>query len=379
MHRLIAKAGFALALAGMALGAFAEVPGVTQDEILIGQDVDLSGSIAVRMKTFTQAADAYFEHVNQAGGVNGRKIRIVRVDSANKPDKTKENVKALVEQKGVFALWGMSGTGNVAAALPYLTDHGVPLISSTSGADPFYQKTHNVLINVKAGYGDEIRRMVAHLKETQVEKIGLIYLDNGFGKEVRKTALEAAKANQVEVVAEAAHKEDMSDVAQAVEKVSKASPAAVLMLTLAGPAPKVIDAYLKTGVPTQMFALSIVASDSLYKALGEKARGVIVTQIVPFPWDRNIPLVREYQDTVRAKGVTDYSPTGMEGFLSAKALVLGLQGAGRKLTREGLIQSFEAMRPLDMGGVKLAYSPTDHNGSEYVEITMISKAGKLVR
>ena len=127
MFRLIVKAGLALALAGAGGNAFAQAPGVTQDEILIGQDVDLSGSIAVRMKTFTQAADAYFERVNQAGGVHGRKIRIVRVDSGNKPERTKENVKALVEQKGVFALWAMSGTGNVAAALPYLSERYAPL------------------------------------------------------------------------------------------------------------------------------------------------------------------------------------------------------------------------------------------------------------
>jgi branched-chain amino acid transport system substrate-binding protein len=378
MHGFIARAGLALAIAGAALGAFAQSPGVTPDEILIGHDVDLSGNISVRMKTFIQAADAYFERVNAAGGVNGRKIRIVRVDSGNKPDKTKENVKALVEQKGVFALWGMSGTGNVAAALPYLAERGVPLIASTSGADPFYQKTHAVLINVKAGYGDEIRRMVAHLKETHVEKIGVIYLDNGFGREVRKTALEAAQKNAVEVVAEAAHKEDLSDVPQAVATVAKAAPSAVLMLTLAGPAPKVVEEYLNTGAHAQLFALSIVASDSLYKALGERSRGVIVTQVVPFPWDRNVPLVREYQDTVRAKGVTEFSPTGMEGFLYAKALVLGLQGAGRKPTRESLIRSFEAMHELDLGGLKLAYSPTDHNGSEYVDITMIGRDGKLV-
>src|SRR3954469_15781093 len=113
----------------------AQAQGVSADEILIGQDVDLSGSIAVRMKTFTQAADAYIETVNQAGGVHGRKIRVLRMDSNNKPERTKENVKALVEGKGVFAMWAISGTGNVAAALPYLTERGVPLISFTSGAD----------------------------------------------------------------------------------------------------------------------------------------------------------------------------------------------------------------------------------------------------
>jgi branched-chain amino acid transport system substrate-binding protein len=378
MRKIIRAAVLALSL-GTATGALAQVPGVTNDEILIGHDVDLTGSVSVRMKTFIEAADAYFERVNAGGGVQGRKIRIVRADNNNKPERTKENVKMLVEQKGVFALWGMSGTGNVAAALPYLGERGVPLIASTSGADPFYQKTHPVLINVKAGYADEIRRMFVHLKETYVSRVGLIYLDNGFGREVLKTALEAAKQNQVEVIAQAAHKEDLSDVAQAVEKVSKTAPPAVLMLTLAGPAPKVIEEYLKSGAQAQFFALSIVASDSLYKALGEKSRGVIVTQIVPFPWDRNIPLVREYQDTLKTKGVTEYSPSGMEGFLYAKALVLGLHGAGRKLTREGLIQSFENMRALDVGGLTLAYSPRDHNGSDFVEITMIGREGKLVR
>src|SRR5690349_6220460 len=107
----------AVSLLSAAGFAHAQAPGVTADEILIGQDVDLSGSIAVRMKTFTQAADAYIDAVNHAGGVNGRKIRVLRMDSNNKPDKTKENVKALVEGKGVFAMWAISGTGNVAAAL----------------------------------------------------------------------------------------------------------------------------------------------------------------------------------------------------------------------------------------------------------------------
>src|ERR1700754_1248632 len=130
--------------------AFAE-PGVTAGEIIIGQDIDMSGAIAVRMKPLMQAADAYIEKVNKAGGVNGRQIRIVRTDSANKPDKTKDNVKKLVEKDGVFAMWGISGTGNTAAALPYLEQQKVPLIGSTSGADSFYAKTHPMLFNLKAG------------------------------------------------------------------------------------------------------------------------------------------------------------------------------------------------------------------------------------
>lgn len=369
----------AVALLALALAAppAQAIPGVTAEEIVVGHD--LSGSIAVRMKPLVQAADAYIERVNQSGGVHGRRIRVLRTDSGNKPDRTKVNVKALVEEKNVFLLWALSGTGNVAAALPYIEEQRVPLIASTSGADPFYLETHRMLINVKAGYGDEIRRIMAHLRDTYTTRVGLLYLDNGFGKEALKSAQAAAKENGIQVVATAAHKEDGSDVAQAVQTVAAAAPPAVLMLTLSGPAPKVIDEYTKTGSQAQLFALSIIASDALYKAIGDKARGVIVTQIVPFPWDRNVPIVREYQELLKAKGVNEYSPAGMEGYLFAKALVEGLRAAGRNPTRESVIGAFEGMRDKDLGGVRLSYSPTDHNGSDFVEITMIGREGKLIR
>jgi branched-chain amino acid transport system substrate-binding protein len=378
--KLIRTLFIAASVAAAAPAWCESAPGVTAGEIVIGQDVDLSGAIAVRMKTLNQAADAYIERVNQAGGVNGRQIRVVRMDSGNKPDRTTANVKKLVETDGIFAMWAISGTGNVAIALPYLEAHKVPLVGSTSGADPFYDKTHAMLFNTKAGYGDEIRRITAHMKDTFITRLAIVYLDNGFGREALKTAQAAAKENNLEVVGVAAFKEDGSDIAQAVTPLAAKNAPAVLLLTLAGPAPKVVEEYARQAtLRPQFFALSIVASDSLYKALGERARGVIVTQIVPFPWDRAIPLVRDYQDAVKAKGVNDFSPAGVEGYILARSLVEGLQAAGKNPTRESLVQAFEKMRDKDLGGVKLNFSPTSHNGSRFVEITMIGREGRLVR
>ncbi|APV50194.1 hypothetical protein BWI17_11160 [Betaproteobacteria bacterium GR16-43] len=368
------------AIAGMSgSAALAAVPGVADKEILIGQDVDLSGTIAVRMRPLVQAADAYLEKVNKAGGVHGRKITVLRLDSGNKPERTRENVKALVEDKHVFAMWGISGTGNVAAALPYVAERGVPLIGSTSGADPFYSVTHPMLFNLKAGYNDEIRRTTAHLKVIFVQRLGLIYIDNGFGREVLKSALAAAKDNGIDVVATAGFKEDGSDIQKAVDEVAKQSPAALYLLSLSGPAPKVVDAYLKTGKPTQIFALSIVAPDALFKSLGPKSRGITVTQIVPFPWDRSVPIVKEYQDLMRSKGVEEFSHAGMEGYLLAKALVEGLRDSGRNPTRASVVTAFEAMKDRDLGGMKLSFSPQNHNGTGFVDLNMIGKDGRLVR
>jgi branched-chain amino acid transport system substrate-binding protein len=367
------------ALLLFAAGVHAATTGLTATEIVVGQDIDMTGPISVRMKPLILAADAYIEKVNKAGGVYGRKIRVVRLDSNNKPDKTKENVKNLVEKNGVFTMWAVSGTGNVGAALPYLTEKGVPLIGSTSGADSYYLKKHQMLINLKAGYGDEIRRMASHLKDTYVTQVAILSMDNGFGKETLKSAQEAAAKNNLKVLAVASFKDDGSDLVQAVQAVAKAKAPAVLLLTLSGPAPKVVEEYMKTGQRAQLFALSIIASDALYKAVGDSARGVIVTQTVPYPWDRNIPIVREYQDNVTAKGVKDFSHAGIEGHIYARALVEGLTAAGKNPTRESLVAAFENMRGKDMGGLKLAFSDTDHNGSDFVEITMIGRGGKLVR
>ena len=317
--------------------------------------------------------------MNAAGGVHGRRIKVIRTDSANKPDRTKENVKVLVEKNDVFAMWGISGTGNVAAALPYLAERGIPLVGTTSGADSFYAKTHPVLFNTKAGYGDEIRRMATHLKDSYTSRVGVIYLDNGFGRAALKSAEVAVKERGLEMAAVAKFKEDGSDIPQAVAEMIKAKPVAVMLLTLAGPAPRLVDEYLKAGGRAQFFALSIVATDVLSAKIGDKARGIIVTQIMPYPWDRSLAIVKEYQELMASKGVKEFSHSGVEGLVLAKTLVEGLRGAGKDPTRRRLLDSLESMRDRNFGGYKLSYSPTEHNGSDFIEITMIGREGKLVR
>jgi branched-chain amino acid transport system substrate-binding protein len=353
--------------------------GVTANEILIGQDIDLSGPVSVRMKPLIQAADAYFAEVNNAGGVNGRKIRIVRMDSANKPDQTKANIADLVEKQKVFAVWGLSGTGNTTAALPYLTEKRVPLIASTSGAEPFYAKTHPFLINVKASYADEIARMAEHFRTTGIRKVGVLYVDNGFGRESLKSAQAMLAQGKFDVAGIASFKEDGSDADAAVAPIAKAVPQAVMLLTIAGPAPKVIDAYIKAGAPAQFFALSVVSSDALYKALGDRSRGIIVTQTVPFAWDVSAGIVREYQALMAKLGVKEYSMSGVEGVVFARMLVEGLRGAGKNPTREKLIEAYEKMNDKDIGGMKFDYGPDDHNGSKLVLITMIGRDGRLIK
>lgn len=368
----------AICAAGASLPA-RSAPGITPTEIVIGHDVDLTGTIAARMKPFVTAADAYFARVNAAGGIHGRRIRVVRTDSGNKPDRTKANVAKLIDNDGVFALWAISGTGNLAVALPVAEEKGVPVIGSTSGADIFYQRKSPVLFNLKASYGDEVRRLIAHFKAVHNDRIGILYLDNGFGRESLKSALEAARRSGVEVVSVAGFKEDGSNIEAAAQAVAKVSPPAVLLITLAGPAPRLVEAYQNAGGQSQLAALNVIASDVLHRAIGDRARGLIVTQVVPLPDDRGVPLIREYQGLMASIGVKAFSPSGVEGFIQAKVLVDALRAAGPALDRRRIVEALEGMRERDLGGFRIAFGPNDHNGSNYVEITMIGRHGRLLR
>lgn len=354
--------------------------GVTANTVVIGQDVDLSGPVSVRMKPLLQAADAYIDQVNKKGGVHGRQIKVVRLDSGSKPDRTKENIPVLLDKEGVFALWALSGTGNLGAALPILTERKVPLIGSTSGADVYYNKTNPYLFNLKASYGDEIRRIAEHIERIGIKKIAVINIDSGFGRETLAAAKAAAAARKLELIGIATLKEDGSDAEAAAQAIAKLKPDAVVLLTVSGVAPRLLEHYFKTGHQPQFFALSIIATDSLFKSLGERVRGMVVTQTVPLPWDRNLAISREYQQLMASINVPpeDYSTAGMEGYVFARLLVEGLQAAGKNPTRESLIAGLERMKNKDIGGMRFSFSPNDHNGSDLVDITIIGKNGRLM-
>jgi ABC-type branched-subunit amino acid transport system substrate-binding protein len=141
-----------------------------------------------------------------------------------------------------------------------------------------------------------------------------------------------------------------------------------------------IKAMRKAGYNPQFMNVSFVGSKALAAELGNDGRGVGISQVVPFPWNSGVPVVRDYQKLMVAKyGPNSLSFTSLEGFIAARVLVEALRRAGRDLTREHLITVLESMTDLDVGGFIVNYSPTDHSGSKFVELTAIGKDGSFVR
>ncbi len=374
--QLIICAGLALSVTFTARESCAQAAAPAK-EILLGQSMDLSGPAAPRQKLVKEAADAYIKYVNARGGVNGRKVRVITLDNHGAKEDTVTNVTTLVEKDKVFALFLVSGTSNVIAVLPYLEQARVPLFGVTTGSVSL-RKPHPYLFHYKASYANETARIAEHLALTGMSRIGIIYLRNGFGKEGLAAAEAGFAARKLTVVAKADVAEDGSDAPAAAKIVAAGKPQAVVLISVSGPAPKIVQAYRALDEDALLCGLSVLSSDALYAALGDKVRGMVITQTVPYPWSGGVRVVTSYREAMKAAGVKDISPAGFEGYLAARMLVEALKIGGKDMTRDNFVKILENTGDQDFGGFHYSFSAGNHEATHFVDITLIGKGGKLL-
>lgn len=371
-------AGLLVCLSGH--GAFAQTVAGGQDtEILIGQSCQLTGPLAALSNEVRQGAKLYFDHVNAGGGIHGRKIRVIVLDDAYDPKKAAENTRTLIKQEKVLALFQYAGTPPSMAALPIAEEHGVPFIAPFSGADPLRQKFSRYVFNIKAGYSTELDAMVRQLAVVGITKVAAVYLNNPFGTGGLASVEKSAAAHKISLVARAPLEVDGAKLDTAVADVAKTSPQAIIVISAGKPSIDFVDAYLKAGHRSTFYMLSVISNLQLASALGERSRGIVISQVVPSPWNKSVAVSREFQALAAAEGLGEYTFSQMEGFLSAKFLVEAVKRAGSKPTRESLIQALESMSKMDLGGYPVDLSPAQHSSGRYVDLVIVGRDGKFTR
>ncbi len=374
--------GFACGMLAATLGfaapaAFAE-QGVSKATVRIGQSAGVTGPVAGSVKEQIEGAQIYLRAVNANGGVAGRRIELVTLDDGFDAKRTPDNVRKLLQEEKVFALFMVRGTPQNESILPIIAAEKVPLVAPLTGAITLHRPVNRYIFNVRAKYQDEVARAINHLATSGMTRIAIVYASDGFGKDVYEGFNIALQARGVQPAAAASFARPMGDITQQVATVNKADPQAVLVIGSGSEAARVIRDMRKAGSQAQFVTLSNNAADSFIKELGEDARGLIITQVVPGMNSSQMSLASEYRSLARQQGVATTN-AGMEGFMSAKVLVEGLRRAGPDLTRERLVSALENLRDYDLGGILISYSPTRHTGSSFVEMSIVSSTGKLIR
>ena len=362
-------------LLALALMALPIPPAQAQAAIVVGQSCDLSGSSASRVREYVKGVDAFIDRLNVQGGVNGRPVKLVRYDDAFMPQKTLENAKRLVEQDGALLLFGMGSAPGTAAILPYAAEKKVPVFGSLSGAAGL-RKPQPMLIHFRASFVDELNRIALHFSTIGIRKVAVLAADLPIKDGI--AALEiAAKGRGLDIVKIAQVSADTKNLGESVAAIAAAQAQAVIILAPGGLGIQFTEALKKNQFTGQLAGLSVMSSDSLYKTLGDQVQGMIITQIVPFPWSTKIDMSRDYQKLMTDAKIP-LSVDSMEGYLSARLLAEGLKAAGPKLTRESFMAGLEAMNRKDVGGLQVSFSPEDRSLTHLVDITMIGKNGKLI-
>ena len=377
----------AVAALGLVLGAVtlagpvhAEV-GVGPRSILLGQSAAFSGPSGELGREFREGAHQVFEQVNAQGGIHGRKIVMAYRDDRYEPALARQNTERFIQKDHVFALFGYVGTPTVQAALPLLERDQVPLIAPLTGAQLIRQPQNRLVFNIRASYHQEIEAIVRYLVRYGRRSVAIVYQNDAFGRDGLAGARKALAARGLRPVAVATVERNSNNTSAAAQRVALARPDAVLMVSSYGTTASFIPNLRRQGSSAQVMNVSFVGSNALTKALPPNQRhGVGISQVVPFPWNPRVPVVRDYQNTLRRnRRNVRYGFSSLEGYLAATMLVRALEATGPQLTRRRLIKTLETMGPVDLGGYRMSFSPTRRQGSDFVQLTfMVGRDGAFI-
>jgi branched-chain amino acid transport system substrate-binding protein len=355
--------------------------GVSDKEILIGSCSALEGPSHFLGTETVNGAKAYFAMVNDAGGVDGRKLKLVAYDDSYDPAKTEACFNRLMEQK-VFALSFFVGTPTAVKYIPMAESNKIPLVGLFTGAQTLYVPLRHWIVNVRASYFDETREQIDGMWGTLgYKKIGVIYPEDAFGAAVLEGVKAALKAHNAEPIAAASYQRQTAQVGGAIDTVKAANPEAVVLVGPANTVAPILKQSHARGWKPLFLTVSFVGTDDLIQEAGPDSDGMVITQVVPPYYLTDFKTVALYR-----RELTKYIPSAqpnfvsLEGFVDAMVLVEGLKRAGKELTRDGLIRGIESIHEFDVGlgpQLKLNYSSKAHKGFDHVLPTVI-RGGRAV-
>ncbi len=353
-------------------------PGVTDKTLVIGQTIALEQGKNAYGVAALQGVKLYIDKVNAEGGVNGRKLVLRTLDDENKAANAATNARQLLTD-GAFILFGSIEGGPSTAVAEVATEQKVPFFGPMAGSPTLRRPHQPYVFPVRAEHREEFRALMNWGKTLGMTTVGFLRADTEVGKTHLENVRLIAAELGMKVAVDLPFKGDVSDAQldQMVKAIAEAKPDLLFNHGSSGLYQRLVAKAKAGGVTTTFMGVNS-GSTQIAAKLGAQAHGMVFTQVVPNPRDQRQPIVREFLDTARkAQTAGDLSYGELEGYLTAKALVMALKATGSSPTRESFIRTLEASR-FDLGGIAVRWKAGDHEGSRFVDLSIVGKNGKFV-
>ena len=373
---MITRRHFSIAAGTVVLTGFPAVH-AQSDKIILGQSAAFTGAAAQLGIQFHDGAKLFFDYLNAEGGIGGRSIEIRQLDDGYEPERCAENTRKFIEQD-VYCLFGYIGTPTSLVALPLATKAKIPFVAPFTGAMALRNPLNRYAFHVRASYNDETALIVKQLNSLGLQKIAVFHQNDAYGKAGLDGVTLALAGNNNKPLATATVERNSIDVAKAVETLVASAPDVIVQISAYRSSAAFIRAARKAGYGGRFFNVSFVGTQALADELGKDGAGVVVSQVMPSPYNQARPITREFSEAVRkSNGKVSANFSSMEGYMAAKVLAEGIRRAGAKSNRESLITGLESISDQSFGGFQVDFSPTNHVASHFVELSMLTGDGRV--
>jgi branched-chain amino acid transport system substrate-binding protein len=369
-----------------ALVAIANPLRAQEQEIVVGHISSLSNpASADNARNLSFGYRLYFDQVNAAGGVHGRKIKLLHKDDNLNAAKFVELTQEMIADPSVIAFAGFLNTAGLTeiANQDLLAKGGIAMISPLQGNKNIVGAEN--MFPFRSGYTEEIHGLITEAKNTQKERLAIVYMNTAFGPPSAKFANEAAKEIGMPVAINIGYEVAPDKIAESmratIAAVVKSNADAVVLLGAGRGAFDFIKGIrVSSAGQIQIYGMSVLQPNDLVKFAGlEAARGVVLSQAVPYPYSGTLPITRDYLRLMKVQAPSDQAVNyqGFEGFIGARITVEALKRAGPNPTRKKVIDALKSMGEFDVGGVSVLYTPRTRLGWRGIDLTIIGATGRL--
>ena len=368
----------AISLATLALAATAASAqqGVTKDEILLGSIQDLSGPIAGFGKQARLGMLLAVDEINEQGGINGRKVKILVEDSAYDPKKAVLAAQKLVNQDKIFMMVGHIGTAQNMAAMPVQFEKNVINFFPITAAREMYEPFHKLKYSYAAPYYDQMRLAVPKLvKEKSAKKVCTMYQDDDFGLEVLKGGEDGLKTIGMEFAEKTSYKRGATDFSSQVSKMQASGCDFIVLGTIIRETIGAVATARKLGYNPTFIGTSAAYTDLIHKLGGPAMNGVYATMTVQNPYtDEQSPAIRFWANKYKTKFNEDPTVFSVYGYSIVNIFASVANKAGKNLSTDGFIKVMDTLtiQPDMFGSPLQTFTATKRLGSAASRLSQIT-------